>query len=115
MTEQPSDDPDQISLSPEEICQIGEAFNFLYHGLKKAQQRFEDTKSQDGGRDGAIHALEYVLKFFDCLEKTGIYTFIVVDGVHAPLARLCDDLMSLNDGKVSAMLRPTKKREGRPR
>jgi hypothetical protein len=114
MAEESAADAAQCTLSQEEIQHLADAFNFLYHGLKEAQQRFANLAAQDGGRDGAIHALEYVIKFFTCLEQTGVYPLIVRDGVHAPLARLFDDLMSLDNGMVSAMLLPKKKR-GRAR
>jgi hypothetical protein len=114
MVETPPDDAAQEILTPQEIQHISDAFNFLYHGLKEAERRFENPASQDGGRDGAIHALKYVLKFFDVFHRTGIYPLIVSDGVHAPLVRLFDDLMSLDNGRVSAMLTP-KKKSGRAR
>jgi hypothetical protein len=100
-------------LSEEEISQMRDVFNFLYHGLRKAKQRF-NSDVQNGGRDGAVHALEYVLKFFDALQRTGIYPLILAEALNAPLSRLCDDLMSLDDGKVSVMLKP-KKTRGRAR
>jgi hypothetical protein len=114
MAEESATDAAQCVLSPEEIQHISDAFNFLYHGLREAKARFENPAAHDGGRDGAIHALEYVLKFFTALEGTEVYPLIVRGGVHAPLVRLYSDLMSLNDGMVSAMLAPMKKR-GRAR
>lgn len=104
----------QCALSREEIQHISDSFNFLYHGLKEAKRRFENPAAEDGGRDGAVHALEYVLKFFTALERNGVYPLIVRDGVQAPLARLLGDLESLDDGLVSAMLVP-KKKSGRAR
>ena len=101
-------------LTPEEVQHISDAFNFLHHGLREATGRFERSGAQDGGRDGVIHALECVLKFFTVIERTGSYPFIVAEGVHAPIARLFDALMSLDDGKVSLLLAP-KKGSGRAR
>lgn len=114
MAEELAADAAQCALTQQEIHHISDAFNFLYHGLREAKSRFENPVAHDGGRDGAIHALEYVMKFFTVLERTGVYPLIVRDGVHAPLARLYSDLMSLSDGMVSAMLAPIKKR-GRAR
>jgi hypothetical protein len=114
MAEESAADAARCVLTQEEIHHISDAFNFLYHGLREAKSRFENPVAHDGGRDGAIHALEYVLKFFTVLERTEVYPLIVRDGVHAPLARLYSDLMSLDDGMVSAMIAPIKKR-GRAR
>jgi hypothetical protein len=83
-----------------------EALNFLWEGLREAKRRFQS--GQDAGRDGAIHALETVVKFL------ALFGPVHREALHAPLARLFDDLMSLGDGKASAMLTPTKKR-GRAR
>jgi hypothetical protein len=88
MAEGSAADAAQCVLSHEEIQHISDAFNFLYHGLREAKSRFEDPVADDAGRDAAIHALEYVLKFFTVLHETGVYPLIVNDGVHAPLARL---------------------------
>jgi hypothetical protein len=112
--EPPAASAAQSGLSAEETQQITDTFNYLYHGLKEAQSRFVQPEAEYGGRDSAIHALEFVLKFFDALKRMGIYPLIVQDGVHAPLARLYDDLMSLDNGMVSPMLSPRKKR-GRAR
>jgi hypothetical protein len=103
-----------LALTIEEIQHISDAFNFLHYGLREATGRFQNSGAQDGGRDGVIHALESVLKFFTVIERTGVYPFIVAEGVHAPIALLFDALMSLDDGKVSLMLAP-KKRSGRAR
>jgi hypothetical protein len=83
-----------------------EALNFLCEGLKEAKQRFQ--AGQDGGRDGAIHALEMVLKFL------GLFEPVRAAALHAPLARLFTDLMALDDGEVSPLLAP-RKRSGRAR
>jgi hypothetical protein len=77
--------------------------------LRKHSPLFVQLEAEYGGRDGAIHALEFVLKFFDALKRKGIYPLIVQDGVQAPLDRLFDDLMSLDNGMVSPMLSPRKK------
>jgi hypothetical protein len=114
MAEIPSNDAAACVLTEEGIQHISDAFDYLYHGLKEAMRRFENPDAQDAGRDGAIHALEYVLKFFTVIERTGVYPFIAAEGVHAPLARLHSDLMSLDDGMVSAMLM-RKKKSGRAR
>jgi len=83
-----------------------DALNFLWEGLREAKQRFQS--GQDAGRDGAIHAVETVVKFL------GLFDPVRKEALHAPLARLFDDLMSLNDGMASAMLVP-KKKSGRAR
>jgi hypothetical protein len=108
MAEGSAADAAQCVLSNEEIQHISDAFNFLYHGLREAKSRFKNPVAGDAGRDGAIHALECVLKFFTVLHETGIYPLIVSHGVHAPLVRLFDDLRSLGDGMVSALLAPVK-------
>jgi hypothetical protein len=114
MGKESAEDAAQHVLSEQEIRDLSDAFNFLYHGLKEAKQRFENRTVCDNGRDGAVHALEYILKFFTVLERAGVYPFIIRDGVHAPLARLFDDLMSLDNGRVPPMLLP-KKKSGRAR
>lgn len=83
-----------------------EAFNLLWEGLREAKPRFQS--GQDAGRDGATHALETVVKFlgrFDPVRKEALL---------APLARLFDDLLSLDNGMTPAMLAP-KKKSGRAR
>jgi hypothetical protein len=86
--------------------QSEEAFSLLWEGLREAKRRFRT--GQDTGRGGAIHALETVVKFL------GLFDPVRREALHAPLARLFDDLMSLDDGKISAMLAP-KKKSGRAR
>jgi hypothetical protein len=79
-----------------------EAFSDLWAGLREAKRRFKT--GQDAGRDGAIHAVESVLKFLQRFDP------VQSEALQAPLARLFDDLMSLDDGVVSNMLTPRKKR-----
>jgi hypothetical protein len=112
MGEKSPADAVQSDLSPQEIQHIAHAFNFLFHGLKEAGQRFNNPTAEDGGRDGATHALESVLKFFACLDRLDIYPLIVKEAVNAPLARLFTDLMALDDGNVSPMLRPKRRSRG---
>ncbi len=101
----PQPDHDKPSTpSAEELAAIKAAFDELYSGLFKAKQLFESGRN--GGREGAIHAVESVLKF---IEKS---TVVQSQGYHAPLARLFDDLLSLDDGKVSELLKP-RSRSGR--
>jgi hypothetical protein len=100
-------DQSQNSLSTEQIAALNAAFDFLYAGLREAKQRFET--GDDAGRDKAIHALEVIIKFLsDWFEP------VQAEVLQAPLARLFDDLMSLDDGKVSALLKP-KLQSGRAR
>jgi len=95
-----------IAPSAEELASIEAAFNYLYKGLVEAKQRFEAGRTE--GREGVIHALETVIKFLSLFDPVN------ADALHAPLARLFDDLMSLDDGKAPGMLTPSA-RPGRSR
>jgi hypothetical protein len=112
MAKTPEGDTNDPTLSPQEIVHIANALNFLFHSLKNAKRLFENPAAQNGGREGAVHALEHVLKFFEILKRTELYPLILDEGLHAPLVRLYADLISLDDGNVSAMLR-TKRKRGR--
>jgi hypothetical protein len=85
---------------------LAEALQILWRELREAKQRFQS--GQDAGRDGAIHALETIVKFL------GLFDTVRDEALHAPLARLSSDLMSLDDGTASAMLTP-RRRRGRAR
>jgi hypothetical protein len=89
----------EASLSPQDIEDLKAAFDFLYCGLREAKRRFET--GDDSGRDGAIHAVETVVKFLSGFEP------VVAEALHTPLARLFTDLMALNDGTRSAILAPS--------
>jgi hypothetical protein len=93
-------------LSAEQIQAISDAFDFLYSGLREAKRRFQ--ASDDAGRDGAIHAVETVIKFLS------LYEPVRSESLHAPLSVLFDALMSLGDGEVLPILRKVK-RSGRVR
>ena len=79
----------------EQLATIEAAFNNLYAGLVEAKKLFDSGNS---GREGAIHAIESVLKF---LEGS---TVVRSHGLHAPLVALFDALMNLNDGVVQPIL-----------
>ena len=91
MTSQSSGAP-----SKEQLAAIEGAFNKLYAGLVEAKRLFE-TGSY-GGREGAIHAIESVLKFLE------LSTVVRFHGLHAPLVTLFDALMNLDDGVVRPIL-----------
>jgi hypothetical protein len=91
VTAQPSGAP-----SKEELAAIEDAFNALYAGLVEAKRLFET--GSNGGREGAIHAIESVLKF---LERS---TIVRSHGLHTPLASLFDALTALDDGVVLSIL-----------
>src|SRR6476646_7993924 len=80
--------------------------NLFWEELREAMQQFKS--GSNGGREGAIHALEIVMKFL------GQFDVVRDEALNAPLARLWNDLMSLDEGMVSPMLRP-KKKSGRAR
>jgi hypothetical protein len=82
---------------------LQEALGFLFRGLTEAKKRFEEA--DNSGRDGVIDAVETILKFL---------LFLQSNGLEAPFARLCADLMALDDGEVSPLLAP-KKKAGRAR
>jgi hypothetical protein len=92
------------AISPKQIKALNRSFDFLYSGLREAKRRFD--AGDDFGRDGAIHALELVIKFLSLFQP------VRAEFLHAPLARLFTDLMALNDGTCSAMLTPSS-RSGR--
>jgi hypothetical protein len=73
------------SLSLQQIEAISRAFDFLFNGLREARCRFES--GNESGRDGAIHALETVLKFLSHFEPTH------AEAPHSPLVALFDALM----------------------
>jgi hypothetical protein len=93
-----------IAPSAEELAAVEAGFSELYRGLTEAKQLFETGHTS--GRKGAIHALESVLKF---LEKSAV---VRSHALHTPLARLFDDLMSLDDGKASGILTPSARPRG---
>ena len=92
--------------SVEQLTAIEAAFNALYEGLVEAKQLFDNGRNE--GREGAIHAVETVLKF---LEKSGP---IRSHGLHVPLAALFNALMNLDDGVVLPILKKAR-RTGRGR
>jgi hypothetical protein len=82
------------------------AFDDLFSGLRKAKELFE--AGDKGGREGAVHALETVIKFL------GRFQRVLDDGLHASLATLFDGLLSLDDGAVAPLLKRAPRR-GRAR
>jgi hypothetical protein len=100
-----ADNPSEPAPSPSESA-ITQAFDFLFLGLREAKRVFET--GDDAGREGAIHAVEIVIKFLSRFD------LVKSESLHAPLARLFTDLMALNDGVASTMLKP-KARSGRAR
>jgi hypothetical protein len=95
--------PDKSAMSDPNV---EEAFAFLYAELREANRRFQ--AGGDAGRDGAIHALETVLKFLHKFQP------VLNEALHAPLARLFIDLMALDDGSVSPLLKPKRRSGGAP-
>jgi hypothetical protein len=92
--------------SAEDLAALEAAFNALYKGLVEAKQLFESGRNN--GREGAIYAVESVLKF---LEKSGS---VLSYGLHAPLVELFNALMNLDDGEVRPILKKAR-RTGRGR
>lgn len=78
--------------------------NDLFSSLYKAKLRFDAT--DDAGRDGALHALDAVLRFLMLFET------VHVESLLTPLALLFGDLVSLDGGKACPMVAPTKKPGG---
>jgi hypothetical protein len=95
---------DGVPPSTEQLAAIKNAFNKLYAGLVNAKQLFES--GHNNGREGAILALESVLKFLETSTVVQLYA------LHAPLAVLFDALMNLDDGVVRPILQ-TVPRSGR--
>jgi hypothetical protein len=91
--------------SAEQLAEIEAVFNALAWGLQAANKRF--VEDNDAGRGGVIDALMAVIEF---IQKSNVLRAL---GVAAPLVRLCGDLESLDDGKVSALLTPKKLNVGR--
>jgi hypothetical protein len=94
------------SLSAEQIQAITAGIDFLYSGLREANRRFQI--SEDSGRDGAVHALEIIIKFL------GRYEPVRTEALYAPLIGLFDALMNLEDGRVQPILQKVR-RKGRGR
>jgi len=87
----------EATISPSEPA-ITQAFDLLFSGLRDAKRLFET--GSDAGREGTIHAVEVVIKFLS------VFDLVKSESLHAPLARLFTDLMALNDGVASTMLKP---------
>jgi len=104
-TDKAEPEPQCAPASREDIA-LNAAFDFLYGGLRDAKKLFEAGDS--AGREGAIHALETVLKFLSRFQP------ILDEGLNAPLAGLSNALLSLDDGTVLALLKPVQPR-GRSR
>jgi hypothetical protein len=82
---------------------VGESLALLMAGLQEASRLFAEGK--DGGRHGAIAALNAVIQFL--LGFEGATQF------RQPLIALVDALVSLDDGRVLPILKPHP-RSGRP-
>ncbi len=94
----------QQGTASQELHLLYAAFNFLYDGLRDAKRLFE---AGDGaGREGAIHALETMLKFLSRFQP------VLDEGLDAPLVRLFDALMNLDDGAVQPLLQHVPHRGG---
>jgi hypothetical protein len=78
----------------------------LRDGLVEANRLYQAGKN--GGREGAIHGVESVLKFLVQIPQIGD------QGLTAPLAALHDALMNLDDGRTQPMLQAARK-SGRAR
>jgi hypothetical protein len=85
--------PPDTPYSAEQIDQI---FDFLYAGLREAKRLYD--AGDHAGREGAIHAVETVVKFL------GLFKPVATESLHAPLVGLWDALMNLDDGVVHPML-----------
>jgi hypothetical protein len=92
--------------SAKDLAAIKGAFNALYKGLIEAKQLFDSGRNE--GREGAIHAVESVLKFLEGLTPIRSYR------LHAPLVELFNALMNLDDGEVRPILKKAR-RTGRGR
>jgi hypothetical protein len=94
------------SSSGEDIAALNAAFDFLYGGLRDGKKLFEANNS--GGREGAIHSLEVLVKFLSQFRP------VLDEGLNAPLIALFNALLTLNDGNVLPILKPAPAR-GRSR
>jgi hypothetical protein len=91
-------EPGGASLSSEDIIALNAAFDFLYGGLRDAKKLFE--AGDKAGREGAIHALEILLKFLSRFQP------VLDEGLNAPLTALFSGLLSLDDGTALPLLKP---------
>ena len=73
----------------------------LRAGLVEANRLFQ--AGDNGGREGAIHGVELVLKFLMQIPEIGD------QGLTAPLGVLQDALMNLDDGRTQPMLQAVRK------
>jgi hypothetical protein len=102
MSEQRQKKTEQVMPPEEEWRNILDALDSLYDGLREAKALFDDVSPDTHkGREGAIHALETVLKFLSRWQP------ILDEALQTPLARLFNDLMALDKNNVSPMLKPT--------
>jgi hypothetical protein len=85
---------------------LNEAFDHLLSGLREGKSLFQ--AGNEAGREGAIHALESVIKFLSLFQP------VLDEGLHASLATLLDGLLGLDDGAVAPLLKPIP-HIGRPR
>jgi hypothetical protein len=69
----------------------------LCQTLREANDLFR--KGKKGGREGAIHALEGTLRFYTTVPGIG------PEGLNAPLLRLFDAMMALDDGETKPILK----------
>jgi hypothetical protein len=60
--------------------QIDQIFDFLYAGLREAKRLYD--AGDHAGREGAIHAVETVVKFL------GLFKPVATESLHAPLVGL---------------------------
>jgi hypothetical protein len=98
MSKTPPNDPFQSVASSEGGERIAEAINILYQELEEATRCLCDPASEHGGREGAIKALAAVLGFLGGFPK--------ISQVSMPLTRLLLDMLSLDSGTVTALLKP---------
>ena len=83
---------------------LDEAFRFLFDGLRTAKDCW--ASGGNNGRNGAIHALETVIKFLS------LFDVVNSEALHAPIVCLFNDIMALDDNNVSPILKPIQ-RSGR--
>jgi hypothetical protein len=93
-------------IKPSNLPSLNEALAYLFHELGKASELHQTDGN--AGREGTIHSVETLLKFLS------LFAPVISSRLHAPLAVLFDALMSLDDGKVLPLLKPTNK-NGRTR
>jgi hypothetical protein len=84
-----------------DLSTLNSAIGFLFRQLRLARAQFE-REGDDAGRDAAYTALGAFHMFVTLFRKTRD------EALHVPIVRLQDGLLGLQQGRIDAMLRPTR-------